>query len=94
MILMRAMSITMGHWKGWALKSRLFGTLKWQERSECHLGLVVYNVTLHTLPPPPIQTGLCTEQLKNQQRHIKYIILYMPPVHKNLYAHFLCRAFI
>ncbi len=42
-----------GSLEGLGPEIKTFGTLKWQERSECHLGLVVYNVTLHTLPPPP-----------------------------------------
>jgi hypothetical protein len=34
------------------------------------------NIIYLSPPPPSIHTGLCMEQLRNQQRHIKYIILY------------------
>jgi hypothetical protein len=40
-----------GHWKGWALKIRLFCALKWQERSQCHLAPKRYK-----FPTSPIGT--------------------------------------
>jgi hypothetical protein len=71
---------------GWALEIECFlGPVKWHRadrRVECHLELnrparaaqVHKNLVALLRPPSPIHTGLWTEQLRNQQRHIKYII--------------------
>ncbi len=45
------------------------------------MGGRVRKLTLRNRSPHP--TGLCMEQLRNQQSHIKYIYMYTPSVHNN-----------